>query len=190
MKRRTTVWRKPRARRKSVSRRRPPAATAPDVTEREATVSLSERRLQAIINAEPACVKLVSLDGFQGTETILLVEDDDKVRAYAATVLKNAGYDVMQASRPATALKMAERTVTTIHLLLSDLIMPGFDGVELTKRFRVSHPHTPVLFMSGYSDEIMARHGLTGDQYELLLKPFSRNNLLQKVREVLSAPAN
>jgi two-component system cell cycle sensor histidine kinase/response regulator CckA len=122
---------------------------------------------------------------FQGTETILLVEDDDKVRAYAAKVLKNAGYEVMEAAEPTVALKMAKRSDATIHLLLSDLIMPGFDGVELTKRFRLSHPDTPVLFMSGYSDDTMARHGLTVDQYELLTKPFSTTHLLRKVREML-----
>ena len=64
-------------------------------------------------------------------------------------------------------------------------IHPGFDGVELSKRFRKSHPHTPVLFMSGYSDDTMAHHGLTVDQYKLLTKPFTTTNLLQKVREVL-----
>jgi two-component system cell cycle sensor histidine kinase/response regulator CckA len=159
------------------------------VTERRrgTTFQLRFPRCAAPAETTPARLAAPVTGGFHGTETILLVEDDDKVRAYAATVLKNAGYDVMEASRPATALKMAERSGSTIHLLLSDLIMPGFDGVELTKRFRVSHPHTPVLFMSGYSDEIMARHGLTGDQYELLVKPFSTNNLLKKVREVLSA---
>jgi DNA-binding NtrC family response regulator len=68
--------------------------------------------------------------------------------------------------------------------------MPGFDGVELSKRFHKSHPGTPVLFMSGYSDDTMAHHGLTVDQYELLMKPFSTTNLLRKVREALGAPAN
>jgi two-component system cell cycle sensor histidine kinase/response regulator CckA len=132
-------------------------------------------------------VEAPSTLNLQGTETILLVEDDDKVRAYTANVLKNAGYDVMEASRPAAALRMAKRSESTIHLLLSDLIMPGFDGVELTKRFRVSHPDTPVLFMSGYSDDTMARHGLTVDQYELLAKPFSTTHLLRKIREVLAS---
>ena len=127
-----------------------------------------------------------SASDLQGTETILLVEDDDRVRAFAATVLKTAGYEVIEASRPAAALKMAKRSDAAIHLLLSDVIMPGFDGVELMKRFRLSHPDTPVLFMSGYSDETMVRHGLTVDQYELLMKPFSRVHLLRKVREVLT----
>jgi two-component system, cell cycle sensor histidine kinase and response regulator CckA len=125
-----------------------------------------------------------------GTETILVVEDDDTVRALTANVLKNAGYAVIEASGPAAALKAAERNASTIHLLLSDVIMPGFDGVELSKRFRKSRPGTPVLFMSGYSDDTMARHGLTVDQYELLMKPFSTTNLLRKVREALGAQAN
>ena len=125
-----------------------------------------------------------------GTETIMVVEDDDTVRALTANVLKNAGYAVIEAPGPAAALKLAARAASTIHLLLSDVIMPGFDGVELSKRFRETHPHTPVLFMSGYSDDTMAHHGLTVDQYELLMKPFSTTNLLRKVREALSAPAN
>jgi CheY-like chemotaxis protein len=127
-----------------------------------------------------------SAASLQGSETILLVEDDDRVRAFAATVLKMAGYDVIEASRPATALEMANSSDSAIHLLLSDVIMPGFDGVELMKRFRVSHPDTPVLFMSGYSDEAIARHGLAVEDYELLTKPFSRAVLLRKVREVLT----
>ncbi|HET9467711.1 MAG TPA: ATP-binding protein [Vicinamibacterales bacterium] len=120
-----------------------------------------------------------------GTETIMVVEDDDTVRTLTADVLKNAGYVVLEASGPAAALEMAEGGTSAIHLLLSDVIMPGFDGVELSKRFHKSHPHTPVLFMSGYSDDTMARHGLTVDQYELLSKPFSTINLLRKVREAL-----
>jgi PAS domain S-box-containing protein len=125
-----------------------------------------------------------------GTETIMVVEDDDTVRTLTANVLKNAGYSVIEASGPAAALKMAERNASTIHLLLSDVIMPGFDGVELSKRLRQSHPDTPVLFMSGYSDDTMARHGLTVDQYELLAKPFSTTNLLRKVRAALTVQAN
>src|SRR5687767_3002395 len=125
-----------------------------------------------------------------GTETIMVVEDDDTVRALTANVLKNAGYAVIEAPGPAAALKLAERAASTIHLLLSDVIMPGFDGVELSKRFRKTHPDTPVLFMSGYSDDTMAHHGLTVDQYELLMKPFSATNLLRKVREALGATAN
>ena len=125
-----------------------------------------------------------------GTETIMVVEDDDTVRTLTANVLKNAGYSVIEASGPAAALQMAERSASTIHLLLSDVIMPGFDGVELSKRLRKTHPHTPVLFMSGYSDDTMARHGLTVDQYDLLAKPFSTTNLLRKVRAALTLPAN
>jgi two-component system cell cycle sensor histidine kinase/response regulator CckA len=125
-----------------------------------------------------------------GTETILVVEDEDTVRTLTANVLKNAGYVVIEASGPAAALKMAERSASTIHLLLSDVIMPGFDGVELSKRFRKSHPQTPVLFMSGYSDDTMAHHGLTVDQYKLLTKPFTTTNLLMKVREALGQQAN
>jgi PAS domain S-box-containing protein len=125
-----------------------------------------------------------------GTETILVVEDEDTVRTLTANVLKNAGYVVIEASGPAAALKMAERSASIIHLLLSDVIMPGFDGVELSKRFRKSHPDTPVLFMSGYSDDTMAHHGLTVDQYKLLTKPFTTTNLLQKVREALGNQVN
>jgi signal transduction histidine kinase len=137
------------------------------------------------IDVVPAAAAAPAPADLHGTETILVVEDEDTVRTLTANVLKNAGYSVIEASGPAAALKMAERNATTIHLLLSDVIMPGFDGVELSKRFRKSHPHTPVLFMSGYSDDTMAHHGLTVDQYKLLTKPFTTTNLLQKVREVL-----
>ena len=145
--------------------------------------------LVPIDRAHPSLPAPTTVD-LHGTETILVVEDDDTVRALTANVLKNAGYAVIEASGPAAALEAAQRSASTIHLLLSDVIMPGFDGVELSKRFRQSHPHTPVLFMSGYSDDTMARHGLTVDQYELLMKPFSTTNLLRKVREALGEYTN
>jgi two-component system cell cycle sensor histidine kinase/response regulator CckA len=135
-----------------------------------------------VVPSSPAAPLTADL---HGTETILVVEDEDTVRTLTANVLKNAGYSVIEAAGPAAALQMAERSKSAIHLLLSDVIMPGFDGVELSKRFRKSHPHTPVLFMSGYSDDTMAHHGLTVDQYQLLAKPFTTTNLLQKVREAL-----
>jgi two-component system cell cycle sensor histidine kinase/response regulator CckA len=140
--------------------------------------------------APPAPAAARANADLHGTETILVVEDEDTVRTLTANVLKNAGYAVIEASGPAAALKMAERSASTIHLLLSDVIMPGFDGVELSKRFRQSHPKTPVLFMSGYSDDTMAHHGLTVDQYKLLTKPFTTAGLLQKVREALGQQAN
>jgi CheY-like chemotaxis protein len=140
-----------------------------------------------VVPAAPAARANADL---HGTETILVVEDEDTVRTLTANVLKNAGYVVIEASGPAAALQMAERSASTIHLLLSDVIMPGFDGVELSNRFRQSHPHTPVLFMSGYSDDTMAHHGLTVDQYKLLTKPFTTTGLLQKVREALGQQAN
>jgi PAS domain S-box-containing protein len=120
-----------------------------------------------------------------GSERILLVEDEDQVRRFAASVLKGAGYDVIEAARPSAALQLAKQHGASIRLLLSDIIMPEFDGVELMQRFRELYPDIPVLFMSGYSLDTMARHGLTVDQYDLLMKPFSKSDLLQRVRQVL-----
>ena len=125
-----------------------------------------------------------------GTETILLVEDDDRVRALVANMLKKNGYAVLLASAGDQALQLAARHQAPIHLLLTDVLMPGLSGRILAERLTASHPETRVLFMSGYSDDAILRHGVRTAAAQFIQKPFSIDALTHKIRETLALPGN
>jgi signal transduction histidine kinase/ActR/RegA family two-component response regulator len=122
-----------------------------------------------------------------GSETVLLVEDDESVRLFAVRLLRRYGYRVHEAASPAEALLVADDVDEAIDLLLTDIIMPGIDGCELVERVSATRPETCLLYMSGYPDQTILRRGLSIDPGELLEKPFTSTDLLRKVREVLDA---
>jgi two-component system cell cycle sensor histidine kinase/response regulator CckA len=124
----------------------------------------------------------------RGSETILLVEDDEAVRRLARLSLERLGYVVVEAGNPREALRAAERHAARIDLLLSDLIMPESDGEPLGDRLRRAHPDLRVLYISGYADEAVVRHGVIVEGTPFLQKPFTPLALSGKVREVLDAP--
>ena len=125
----------------------------------------------------------------QGTETILLVEDEVGVRALARDVLTMRGYTVLEATNGSAALRIAAQAAGPIHLLLTDVVMPGLNGRETADRLKVSHPDMRVLYMSGYTDDAIVHHGVLGPGTALLPKPFTPPVLARKVREMLDAPA-
>src|SRR5213592_1044324 len=120
-----------------------------------------------------------------GSETILLVEDEHLVRLLARKVLERAGYRVLVAAGGAEALDLAERYAGTIHLLLTDVVMPGMNGRELIRRLAPLRPDLRVLYMSGYADEAVAQHGVLDPGTAFLQKPFTPGGLADKVRGVL-----
>jgi PAS domain S-box-containing protein len=120
-----------------------------------------------------------------GTETILLVEDAEGVRELARESLERRGYAVLPAGTPAEALETVERHPLPIHLLLTDVVLPGRSGRELASRLVSLHPEMKVLYMSGYTDDAIVRHGVLEDSVAFLQKPFSLVALARKVREVL-----
>jgi CheY-like chemotaxis protein len=122
-----------------------------------------------------------------GTETILLVEDEAGVRRLSLTVLETQGYVVLQAASGDMALQVARSETGPIHLVVTDIVMPGMSGRELWERLRVLRPDSRVLFMSGYTDDAIARHGVLEPGIAFLQKPFTPFSLAQKVREVLDA---
>jgi PAS domain S-box-containing protein len=122
-----------------------------------------------------------------GTETILLVEDEDAVRELAKTVLESQGYAVVEAISAEEAEKLAARG-RKIDLLLTDVVMPAMSGRELAKRISEQTPQTRVLFMSGYTDNVIAQGGVLEPGVSFLQKPFSPRALAAKVREVLDTP--
>jgi len=120
----------------------------------------------------------------RGTETILLVEDEDAIRLVAATILRRLGYAVLVAADAADALGLSARTTTPIDLLLTDVVMPNMSGVELAERLVVARPGLKVLCMSGFMEEGIVRR-VTDHGYGFLQKPFNSERLILRVREVL-----
>ena len=124
----------------------------------------------------------------RGVETILLAEDEETVRSLAREVLRSAGYTVLEAENGEEALKVAGSHPGSIHLLLTDVIMPRLGGSELARRLQPLRPDMRVLFMSGYTDGDISSYGGLGTETSLLQKPFQPIVLARRVREVLEAP--
>ena len=125
----------------------------------------------------------------RGSETVLLVEDDDAVRNLAERVLAEAGYEVLTASGGWEALELVGRYPNPIDLLLTDVVMPGMNGPELADRLGALRPETRVLFASGYTDGAVFRRELPGGTPAFIAKPFTPDALRRKVREALVVPA-
>jgi PAS domain S-box-containing protein len=121
----------------------------------------------------------------RGTETLLVVEDQDQLRRMAVKVLRDHGYRVIEGSNPGEALLHCERYPGPIHLLLSDVVMPGMTGPEMVERIRPLRPSIKVLFMSGYSEQALKRHHDLELAGGYLQKPFSAEALATRVRKAL-----
>jgi two-component system cell cycle sensor histidine kinase/response regulator CckA len=122
----------------------------------------------------------------QGWETVLLVEDEDAVRALAREVLRRYGYVVLEARHGVDALRLAERHTDDIHLMITDVVMPHMSGRELAERLCSVRPNMKVLFMSGYTDHAVMNRALTPGS-SFLQKPFTPETFARKVRQVLDA---
>jgi PAS domain S-box-containing protein len=123
----------------------------------------------------------------RGTETVLLVEDEQAVRALTRSLLEQGGYTVLEAENGAQAIEMARQHPGLIHLLLTDVVMPGMNGPALVGNILPIHPEAKVLFVSGYSGRFGAHTGLVPEGANLLQKPYSRATLLQKLRDVIDS---
>jgi CheY-like chemotaxis protein len=124
----------------------------------------------------------------RGSETVLLVEDEDAVRQLVQELLESVGYEVLTAARPVEALRLAADYAGPLHLLVTDVVMPQMDGPELAQRLRTLRPDVRVLYVSGYSPGIVADRGVLEHGGTFLQKPFSAEALETKVRETLDAP--
>jgi CheY-like chemotaxis protein len=125
----------------------------------------------------------------EGSEKILVVEDELAVRVLVRRVLERMGYDVIEASSGQEALELVRRNRPRLDLLLTDVVMPGMSGRELADELAVLQPDLRVLYMSGYTDEAIVHHGVLNPGVAFLEKPFTPDALLRKLREVLGAPA-
>jgi CheY-like chemotaxis protein len=122
----------------------------------------------------------------RGSEMILLVEDEESLRVLAAGILENNGYSVLLASDAKEAMKLAKEH-TDIDLLVTDVVMPGQSGSELAASLRHFLPNLKLLYMSGYTSDLITQHGVLETEAALLEKPFTKNALLNKVRNVLDS---
>lgn len=123
-----------------------------------------------------------------GSETILLVEDEDSVREVAQEILKNGGYSVISARNGSDALRICKDRDDPINLVMTDMVMPGMNGRQLAERINIARPGTRILFTSGYPDDAAFFDGALDDKTPFLQKPFSASMLLRKVREILELP--
>ena len=145
-------------------------------------------RVDAAGEAVDAQAPTATVMAGQGHETILLVEDEANLRQLAQHYLENQGYTVLSAGDPAEAVKLANHQSGPIHLLLTDVIMPGMNGRELAQRITSARPDAKVLYMSGYTENAIGHNGTLDAGIVLLQKPFTLPALRTKVREILDTP--
>jgi CheY-like chemotaxis protein len=124
----------------------------------------------------------------RGSETVLLVEDDEMVLAMAQAILKRYGYTVLAAQNVQDALRLVEENNGPLHMMLTDTIMPGMNGPELAKCVLSLRPRTKVLYMSGYTDKVIVKTAALDPTAAFLQKPLTPESLTRKVREVLDSP--
>jgi CheY-like chemotaxis protein len=164
----------------------PPAARpAPAAAPAPAARIQPEPVRAAATPLEPAIVSEVVP---QRVETVLLVEDALRVRAVVREILEMNGYNVLEARHGVEALEINERHQGPIHLMVTDVVMPQMSGRELAQRLQPLRPDMKVLYMSGYTDDAIVRHGVLGAGMAFLSKPFTPDALALKVREVLDTP--
>ncbi|MFN2511700.1 MAG: PAS domain S-box protein [Pyrinomonadaceae bacterium] len=123
----------------------------------------------------------------KGTETVLLVEDEDQVRAIVKEILELQGYHVVAAANGEEALTISQDLKLDINLMITDVVMPQMSGRELAERVVAVRPGLPVLFISGYTDDAIVRHGLLDEKLNFLQKPFDSATVARKVREMLDS---
>jgi CheY-like chemotaxis protein len=134
---------------------------------------------------EPAAQTVTEPVSLEGTESILLVEDDASIRGLASRILTSHGYGVISAGSGEEALEMLGSGEVETDLVITDIVLPGMNGRDTAMRLRDVAPKVKTLFMSGYTDDEIVRRGLVHDNAVFLSKPFSADGLLRKAREAL-----
>jgi CheY-like chemotaxis protein len=124
----------------------------------------------------------------RGTETVLLVEDDESMRHLTRRCLREYGYKVLDMQSGEAAIRTASQHDGPIHLLLTDVIMPGISGRHLAESLAVSRPEMRCLYMSGYTADLIAKHIVLEPEVALLEKPFTQDTLLRRLRKILDSP--
>ena len=143
--------------------------------------------IDAAVDCATECCSSSQTQGQTGSETILLVEDEESLRRMAARVLTKHGYTVLQAASGLDALRMLEQHPGEIHLLVTDVVMPGMDGRELAGKVRDRRPDIRMLFTSGYTEDAILHRGIEAARVAFLQKPYSPATLAGTIRKVLNS---
>ena len=151
-------------------------------------IYLPRRHLDAVEAAPAEAAPAVARD-VTGQDTILLVEDEEAVRSFAARALRMRGYQVLEAGGGEEALEIVREGASKIDLIITDVVMPNMDGPTMVRAVKAMNPALPVIFMSGYAEEAFRRNDQNSEDIHFLPKPFGLKQLAAKVKEVLSAPA-
>jgi CheY-like chemotaxis protein len=145
----------------------------------------ADERSRATATPEPAPLSIPAT-GSDARETLLLVEDEPALLNLTASLLKKLGYHVLSADGPVKALEEARDFPATIHLLLTDVVMPDMSGRDLWQALIRQRPALKCLFMSGYTADIIASHGVIQGDFHFLQKPFSKDALIAELHAILS----
>ncbi len=141
-------------------------------------------RVDEVARAGPPAATLTSV---RGAETILLVEDEEALRHLTTRILQSAGYTVLAAGNGGEALRLLERYEGPVHLMLTDVVLPGLSGPDLATRLAGARPHMKVLYTSGYTDDTILRHRVLDNVAQFVSKPFTVAELTRKVRDLLDS---
>jgi DNA-binding NtrC family response regulator len=123
-----------------------------------------------------------------GAETVLIVEDVIGLRRLITRILESAGFKVLSAASGDEAMRLLEQYDEAVHLMVTDVVMPGISGRTLAERLDELRPEMKVLFMSGYTDDVVVRHGVSQGEMRFISKPFGTMEFVRTIREVLDAP--
>jgi two-component system cell cycle sensor histidine kinase/response regulator CckA len=143
--------------------------------------------LPVVVEQTDVSIAVPPLAEMRGNETLLLVEDEEMVRQLVGRVLRESGYDVYEASSGEDALRLSDDISEEIDLLVTDVVMPGMSGRVLAEQLSRRRPRTRVLFMSGYTEEAIVDHGVVDGEADFISKPFTPQELAQKIRNLLDA---
>ncbi|HKU53981.1 MAG TPA: response regulator, partial [Rhizomicrobium sp.] len=148
-------------------------------------IYLPRRKVEAA-DAVPAEAPPAAARDVTGQDTILLVEDEEAVRSFAARALRMRGYHVLEAGGGEEALEIVKNDVNTIDLIITDVVMPNMDGPTMVRHVKALKPDLAVIFMSGYAEEAFRRSDQSSEDIHFLPKPFGLKQLAAKVKEVLA----
>jgi signal transduction histidine kinase/TusA-related sulfurtransferase len=139
------------------------------------------------VEKDVVLVEKATIDTMEGSETVLVVEDDDSVRKMTRKILQRFGYEVLDARDGEEALKVIKEYEGPIQLMLTDVVMPGMSGRDLSDSMQALRPEVKVIYMSGYTDDAIGHHGVIDPGVNFIEKPFTPESIARKVREVLEA---
>jgi CheY-like chemotaxis protein len=141
------------------------------------------------VDAQPDAIRNPesAFAGYRGTETILLLEDEDGVRALVRHMLRKQGYTVLEAKHGKEAIFLCEQFKGIIHLLLTDVVLEHMSGREVAEHLSILRPEMKTLYISGYTDDAIVHHGVLTSEMPFLQKPFTAQGLIKKVRQVIDS---